>query len=342
MDRVHADSMMEKEAFSAPEKVAELIVRGRRERDAVVAALSARPPGLALTVGRGSSDHACSFAAWSFARWLGLPTMSLPPSLITRDAVDLQVRGALLLAISQSGRGADVVEVTQWGRRAGARTIALVNDPASPLAQAAEFIIDQRAGPERSVAATKSVICSMAAVQTLLAELSGVPELQAATLRLPDDLAAAAAAADVPAVEPVLHAEHAFVLGRGAGLAAGAEIALKLKETCGLSAEALSAAEVRHGPREVVGPGFLVIALALPGPTETDVRAAATELAAQGAGVILIGRQASDYWPLPAIDPVNAPLVALQIAYPAIARAARSRGRDPDVPQTLSKITSTF
>jgi glucosamine--fructose-6-phosphate aminotransferase (isomerizing) len=109
MDRVHADSMMEQEAFSAPEKVAELIARGRQERDAVVAALSASSPGFALTVGRGSSDHACSFAAWSFARWLGLPTMSLPPSLITRDAVNLQVRGALLLAISQSGRGADVV-----------------------------------------------------------------------------------------------------------------------------------------------------------------------------------------------------------------------------------------
>ncbi|WP_027136268.1 SIS domain-containing protein [Geminicoccus roseus] len=336
------DSLMQQEALFAPVAVRRLIETGAQERQAVAAALRSRPPALAVTVGRGSSDHVCTFAAWSLARWLGLPTMSLPPSLVTRDGAGLRVAGALMLAISQSGRGADVVEVVSWGRRAGARTVALVNDAGSPLGSAAEFVLDQRAGPEQSVAATKSVICSMAAIQALLADLAGDASLRAALERLPGDLEATAAQSGGLPVGPLVAAEHAFVLGRGAGLSAGLEIALKLKETCGLSAEALSAAEVRHGPREVVGPGFLVVALALPGPTGADVRAAAAELAGQGASVILVGDQPGDHWRLPTIDPANGPLAALQLAYPAIAAAALARGRDPDRPRTLSKVTSTF
>ncbi|WP_191062449.1 SIS domain-containing protein, partial [Geminicoccus harenae] len=143
-------------------------------------------------------------------------------------------------------------------------------------------------------------------------------------------------------IEKLAQARNAFVLGRGAGLAAGLEIALKLKETCGLPTEALSAAEVRHGPREVVGPGFLVLAIALPDLGEPDVRAASAELAQQGADILTLGTRPEDDWILPPIDPVNTPLAALQLAYPAIARAAQARGRDPDRPRTLSKVTSTF
>lgn len=337
-----ASSLMREEALSAPSKVAGLIKDGAEERGRLVAALAKWPPMLALTVGRGSSDHVCLFAAWTFARRLALPTMSLPPSLVTRDGGAPQVQGSLMLAVSQSGRGADVVEVAAWGRRAGAHTVALVNDPGSPLAQAAEFVLDQRAGLEQSVAATKSVLCSMAAVQALVADLAGEEMLREALRRLPDDLAATAAASAKLPIEAVASARNGFVLGRGAGLSAGQEIALKLKETCGLSVEALSAAEVRHGPREVVGEGFLVIALALPGPTEEDVRAAAAELALQGAQVIVMGCEPGDGWRLPPLDPVNGPLAALQLAYPAIAGAAIARHRDPDHPRTLSKVTSTF
>ena len=335
-------TLMAAEAASAPDRVARLIRDEEGAIAAIAAALAESPPGLAVTVGRGSSDHVCTFAAWSFARWLGLPCMSLPPSLITREAVPLRVQDALLLAVSQSGRGADVVEVMGWAGQAGACTVALVNDPASPLAEAARFVLDQQAGPEQSVAATKSVICSMAAVQALTAALAGRPALRSALMRLPDDLAGAVGRADHLPIEKLAHAHNAFVLGRGAGLAAGLEIALKLKETCGLSAEALSAAEVRHGPREVVGPGFLVLAIALPGPSEPDVRAASAELAQQGADILTLGTRPGDDWILPSIDPVNAPLAALQLVYPAIARAAQARGRDPDRPRTLSKVTSTF
>ncbi|HEX2525756.1 MAG TPA: SIS domain-containing protein [Geminicoccus sp.] len=335
-------SLMEEEALSAPDRVAAVLEEGVAERRALVAALLAEPPALGVTVGRGSSDHVCSFAAWTFLRRLRLPTMSLQPSLVTRDGAEPRVERALMLAVSQSGQGADVIGVTAWGRSAGARTVALVNDPASPLAAAAEFVLDQRAGPERSVAATKSVICSMAGVLALAADLSDDDHLHRVLGRLPSELHATAAAGGGLEIGPFAGAEHAFVLARGAGLAAGAEIALKLKETCGLSAEALSAAEVRHGPREVVGPGFLVVALALPGPTEGDVRTAAAELAAQGASVIMLGCASDDTWRMPTVDPVSAPLAALQLAYPAIARAAQARQRDPDRPRTLSKVTSTF
>ena len=335
-------SLMQQESEDAPRCIAAMFDRGRSSRAEIAAALRSVPPFMALTVGRGSSDHVCAFAAWTFARWLRLPTMSLPPSLITRDGADPQVQGALMLAVSQSGRGADVIEVTGWGRKAGALTVALVNDPRSPLADAAEFVLDQGAGPEQSVAATKSVLCSMAAVQALAADVSGDPGLKTSLARLPQELQATVdKGRDLP-IEELGSATHAFVLGRGAGLSAALEIALKLKETCGLSAEALSGAEVRHGPRAVVGPGFLVIALALPGPTEADIRAATAELAEQGARIVVIGQRSDDAWRLLPIDPVGAPLAALQLAYPAIARAAAARGHDPDRPRMLSKVTSTL
>ena len=335
-------TLMEVEALSAPTKVAQLLSDGKGQRDAVVQALLVDLPSLAVTVGRGSSDHVCSFAAWTLLRHLSLPTMSLQPSLVTRDGAQPRVAGALMLAISQSGKGADIVGVTAWGRSAGARTIALVNDISSPLAEAAEFVLDQHAGAERSVAATKSVICSMATIQALVAEATKDEQLVRALACLPDDLELAGRASRGVNLDPVVRAEHAFILGRGAGLSAAAEIALKLKETVGLPAEALSAAEVRHGPREVVGPDFLVIALALPGPTEADIRMAAAELASQGANVIVIGSGPDDQWQLPNVDPTNAPLAALQLAYPAIAQTAIARNRDPDRPANLSKVTSTF
>ena len=334
-------SLMHDEALEAPTRIQAMIEQGFLARRDVATTLLRAPPSVALTVGRGSSDHVCAFAAWSFARWLGLPTMSLPPSLITRDGAELKVGNSLLLAVSQSGQGADVVEVTEWATRAGARTVALVNDVGSPLANAAEFVLDQQAGKERSVAATKSVLCSMAVIQAILTDVAQVPALHAALAALPRDLTVAAGASSNVPVDDLASAQQCFVLGRGAGLSAASEIALKLKETCGLPAEALSGAEVRHGPREVVGPCFLVIALAIPGPTEADVRMAAFELAGQGAKVIMIGTNAADLWRLPPVDQVNAPLAALQLAYPAIARAAALRGHDPDRPQTLSKVTST-
>ena len=335
-------SLMEEEALSAPSRVAALLLEGATARASIAAALRADPPPLAVTVGRGSSDHVCSFAAWTIARHLLWPTMSLQPSLITREGSGPRIGRALTLAVSQSGRGADVIGVMEWARSAGSRTVALVNDPLSPLAAAAEFVLDQHAGPEQSVAATKSVICSMAAVLALVAEVADASELRSVSASLQHDLAMAAKASLGLDPGQLTQAEHAFVLARGAGLAAAEELALKLKETCGLSAEALSAAEVRHGPREVVGPGFLVIALALPGPAEHDVRAAAEELAAQGAHVILLGAETTDSWCLPTVHPASAPIAALQLAYPVIARAAVARGRDPDRPRTLSKVTSTF
>ena len=214
----------------------------------------------------------------------------------------------------------------------------------SPLARSAEIFLDQRAGPEKSITATKSVLCTLTGIARLTAEWSQDAALLKALGGLPVCLRHAAdssAQFDERLLDGV---SNAFILSRSLGYGAANELALKLKETCGVHAEAFSTAEVRHGPREIVNKDYLVIALALPGSGEADVLAAAEEMRAQGARVIVVGRSAAvDGFELPLLpDDRLAPLAALQLLYPWIARCAKALGRDPDKPKTLaSKVIRT-
>src|SRR3954447_7350039 len=287
-----AMSLMLEESLEAPERVA-----GQLARDAdLYAALGERlrraPPPAALTIARGSSDNAAAYGAYLLTLLAGLPVASLPPSLVTLERARLAVEGHLALAVSQSVRSPDIVACLEAAHQAGAVAVAVVNDPASPLADAADTVLPQHAGPERSVAATKSFITSLTAIARLGVAWRPDPALTADLERLPDRLRHAAPlglAADPSWTDG---ARNVYVLSRGAVLPVAQEVALKLKETCGLHAEAFSSAELRHGPREAVDAGFAVLALALPGPGRADVLAAAAELRAQGAATHLVGEGA--------------------------------------------------
>lgn len=324
------------ESLEAPARVSALLDAEPDGLGTLIEGLRRAPPPFAVTVARGSSDHAAGYAAYLLAMTTGCVAASLPPSLAGLERAPLRLQGAFALAVSQSGRSPDIVAALEAADRAGATTVALVNDTGSPLAAAARHLLDQGAGPERSVAATKSVICTMTALARLVARWADDRALLDGLQRLPVALAAAAQA-DAPAL-PVTADTPMFVVGRGLGLPAAQEVALKLKETCGLQAEAFSSAEVRHGPREVVDGRYLVLALALPGPGEADVRAAAAELGAQGAKVLVIDAD-PEVTELP--DRRLAPILALQMLFPVIARTAEALGRDPDRPRTLEKVTLT-
>ena len=326
------------EILEAPERVAALLARDADRYAVLAETLRREPPPFAVTVARGSSDCAAAYAAYLVTALTGRVVASLPPSQTTLEHTRLAVAGALVLAISQSGQSPDIVETLAATRAGGGRTVAIVNAAASPLASIADHVLEQQAGPERSVAATKSVLCSLAVVARLVALWAGDEPLLADLATLPDHLAAAAAAGMAAPSLPVEADTPVFVVARGPGLAIAQEIALKLKETCGLQAEAFSAAELRHGPREIVDERFLVLALALPGPGQADVRAAARELAAQSARVLVI---APDEAAETAPDRRLAPLLALQTLYPVIARTAEALGRDPDRPARLAKVTRT-
>jgi glucosamine--fructose-6-phosphate aminotransferase (isomerizing) len=251
----------------------------------------------------------------------------------------------LCLVISQSGRSPDILAAAEAAREGGALVVALVNDAASPLAELAEVTAPLLAGPELSVAATKSYIAALSAIVQLTALWSGDEKLTGALDGLPELLERAWALDWSAAVAPLAEAQSLYVLGRGVGFGIAEEAALKLKETCGLHAEAFSAAEVRHGPMALVGPGFPALAFAQGDETRAGVEAASAAAAAQGAPVLKAGggTQAGVIsLPTEAACPVLEPIAYVLSFYRLVSALALARGRDPDRPPNLSKITETL
>jgi glutamine---fructose-6-phosphate transaminase (isomerizing) len=338
-------SLMRAEAQESPA----LVEVALREDTALYAALGqalrTRSPAFVATVARGSSDHAASYAASLIGILTGLVTATLPPSLVTRYGARLMLGQALVLGVSQSGASPDLIQVMAAARQAGAARVAIVNAPDSPLAAEADWILPQRAGPEQAVAATKSFILTLVAVVRLVAAWTRDPALAAALPYLPDRLNAALAC-DWSAALPVLAAADrgAFVVGRGPVLAVAQEAALKLKETSWMHAEAVSAAEIQHGPKAVADGGFPVLGFALDDPGGDDTRSLAAGLSAAGVPVLLAAHGAGAGVHLPLPPPLHPMLDAIPaaLAFYGFAEAlARSRGLDPDRPRGLRKVTET-
>jgi glucosamine--fructose-6-phosphate aminotransferase (isomerizing) len=302
--------------------------------------LRARPPSVIVTCARGSSDHAATYGKYLLETTVGRVVASVGPSIASTYGRVPVVDGALFLAISQSGRSPDLLRLTEAARAAGALVVAMVNDPTSPLATHAELVLPLCAGAETSVAATKSFLMAGVAFLQLAAAWTDDPALRAAVTAVPDALAAAAALDWMPGLANLVPATNLFVIARGIGLGAASEVALKLKETCRLHAEAFSAAELRHGPIALVGPGFPIIALAQDDATLPATRETLAQLATLGATVrsTLDGSLPE----IPGLPAVLAPLCQVQSFYLAVPRLAAARGHDADAPAHLRKVTETL
>lgn len=324
------------------------VARQRKANAATLVRLCAQlrkqPPRAVLTLGRGSSDNAATFARYLIERHLGLLTSSVAPSVASVYEATPAVADTLLIAISQSGRSPDLLAAANAARAQGARIVAMVNDEASPLAHQADAVLALGAGPERSVAATKSFIASLSAALDLIAAWSGDVAMARQLDALPELLDRAWALDWSPAIEPLAEARNLFVIGRGHALGVAQEIALKFKETCGLHAEAISAAEVRHGPMTLVGKDFPVLILGQQDETYDSVSALAAEFEARGALVLHTGLGIAGGLPLPAIpaDPLIAPILQVLSFYRLCEALARRRGINPDQPPHLAKVTETL
>ncbi len=312
---------------------------------AMAALLKERDPRVIVTVARGSSDHAALYLAYLIEIALGLPCASIGPSIASLYHAPLRLGGALAVTISQSGRSPDIVALQAAAGRAGALTLALVNEVDSPVALGAERVLPLHAGPERSVAATKSMIAALVAGAALVGRWAGDERISAAIDRLPALLNASAEPPARPLVDRVAAAKSAFVLGRGATFAIAAEAALKLKETCAIHAEAFSSAEVLHGPAGVIAPGFLVIAFMPQDEARAGFSQTLARLAAMGAEILVVDGVASTaklaLLTPPAAHHLLTPIVMLHRFYGLVEACARALGRDPDNPPHLRKITET-
>ena len=298
----------------------------------------------ALTIARGSSDHAANYCAYLIMARLGRVVASLPMSLLTLYKSPLVTRDTLTIAISQSGQSPDVIEPTRYFRDGGATTVALVNDIDSPLAQAAEWAMPLHAGKEHSVAATKSFITSLVAGARLVAHWQNDPDLKAGLDALPEALAQGAQADWSPALDVLAPARNIMVVGRGISFPIALESALKFKETSSLQAEAFSGAEIKHGPMALIEEGYPLLIFATRGPTQASLLQLASEMRGRGARVLLAAPSdvAERDLTLPvAATPDLDPIVAVQAFYVMAARLAEARGMDPDRPRHLSKVTKT-
>jgi glucosamine--fructose-6-phosphate aminotransferase (isomerizing) len=327
---------------------AAVVVRTQRMANAlliadIAARLRAHPPAAVLTCARGSSDHAATYAKYLIETRLGTLVSSASPSVSSLYHAAPADERMLCMAISQSGRSPDLIATVEAAKSVGAATLALVNASGSPLGEIADMTLPLHAGPETSVAATKSYIAALAAIADLVAAWAGDEALDAALGVLPDRLGQAWQADWSPLVDHLADAKGLYVIGRGVGLGVAQEAALKFKETCGLHAEAFSAAEVRHGPMALVGPDFPLLVFRQSDETEAGIDALVAETIARGAPVLVTGQGPAGAVPLPSIaaHPAIEPILQIQSFYRAANALSLKRGFDPDRPPHLRKVTET-
>ncbi|WP_367272367.1 SIS domain-containing protein [Phreatobacter sp.] len=332
---------MAQEAAEIPSVAARLLLDARPIARAA-AALVERAPRFAVICGRGSSGHVGTYLRYLIETRLRIVASFAAPSVVTSYDRQPNMANGLFVVISQSGQSPDLVAALRAAAADGAITIGIVNDVESPVAKAADIVIPVSAGEEKSVAATKSVVNSMLACACLIGQAAGDRDLLAATMRMPDRLAAALSLDWSAWGETLGRSRATFVTARGFGLGPAREIALKVAETIGAPALAYSAAELRHGPRASVTSDTPVLALRQADATAPTIDRLRADLAANGARVLLAGGPASELPWIGDDHPTCDPICMLVPAYRSIEREARSMGLDPDRPPFLNKVTRTF
>ena len=312
--------------------------------------LGGAAPALVRLAAHGTSDHAATYAVYALRLLCGWTAMRDSMSLALYYGTPAAAPGELAIGLSQSGATQDVVAWLQAARAAGADTLAVTNDPGSALARSAGDVLAVGAGEERSIAATKTYTCMLAAIMLLGAHASGRGPAMAGALREAADLAEAALPALEPAVEEVAaklaDSNRMYVVARGIEVATASEVALKLTEVAYVGAKALTATGMAHGPVAALDQSFPVWAIASDDATLPAVVEAVERARRAGAPVVATGPAAGRLpdatfsLPTPAADPLLAPLLSV-LSGQLFARAlALAKGIDPATPRHLRKITA--
>jgi glutamine---fructose-6-phosphate transaminase (isomerizing) len=332
---------MAREIAETPALAGRLLAR-QADVGAIAGRIKDAAPHIVIVCGRGSSGHVGVYFRYLIEARTGVIVSAAAPSVFTAYRRRPDMRNALFVVVSQSGRSPDLIMATEYAREAGALTLAIVNDDASPVAAAADLVLPIGAGPERSVAATKTVALSMQAGVQLVAALTGDADLKDALRRLPARLEKVLGCDWSPWGASLAAAPAAFVAARGYGFGAAREIALKVTEILRLPALGFSAAELRHGPRAAITPATPVLLLRQNDQAGATVDGLASELRDAGETVFAAGGPAGTLPWIGDDHPICDAVVMLLPAYAAIEAEARRRGLDPDNPQHLSKVTRTL
>lgn len=340
------------EILEQPAALARLLDAAPSAYASVAARVRQKRPRFVFVAARGTSDNAALYAQYLFAIRNSLTVALAAPSTVTLYGARPDMRDALVLGISQSGRSPDIVAVLDEARSQGALTVALVNDATSPLAASADEVIDLRAGPERATAATKSYTTELLAVALLSTVLDAATDEETADLALiPELVAAALATEDAARDVSAGHAArtHGIALGRGLAYATAREWSLKLQEMAQVLVQPYSTADFEHGPLALAEPGFAILAVAPSGVALEGQLEVLTRLRHEfGARLLTISdvdevlaldeglRLPSGVprWLSPIVEIVPGQLYAYHLTI--------ARGLDPDAPRIISKVTETL
>ncbi len=337
-------SLMLTEAGQSPDVVATLLEKEKPAFAEIAKLFASTRPSVITTAARGSSDHAATFFKYLFEISCGVPVASVGPSIASVYGAPLQLKGGIHFTVSQSGGSPDIIALQAAAKRGGATTIAVVNVTDSPLAKEADIVLGLNAGPEKSVAATKSFIASVAALAGVTAAISADPTLAASLAKLPEALAATSGIDGRAAEDVLFNATSLYTGGRGPAFAIALEAALKAKETSGLHAEAFSLAELMHGPMRLVQPGFPIVAFAPDDAAFANNAQALERLQKLGATAVSFSTAPPRHQPAHAHHrqrPARPAGVAALLLSP-VESVTRRKGFDPDKPANLLKVTETM
>ena len=342
-------SLLREEIGQQPDVLARLVERNRAAVAAVAGALARRPPGFVLIVSRGSSGNAARYGQHVFGRLNRLPVGFASPSLHTVYAAAPRLRDALVIGISQSGQSPDVVSVVEDATGQNQITVAITNDPDSPLARVARHVLPLHAGPERAVAATKTYTASLCAVAQLAAALAGGRSLARELGRVPAAVARQISeAGDVgEGVDTVSAWRSCAVVGRGPNYGTAFEAALKIKELTAIAAEPYAPADLLHGPIAIVDRGYPLVAVAPSGPARPALDELLEAVRERGGAPLIVSddpglrRAGESLLRLVPVPEWLSPLVAVVPVQLLAAGVAERRGVDVDRPFGLSKVTLT-
>jgi glucosamine--fructose-6-phosphate aminotransferase (isomerizing) len=319
---------------------------------AVAETVAARRPRHVVFVGRGTSDHAALYGAYLTEIRLGIPVGLASPSTITLYGARPDLSDALVIGVSQSGGSPDLTGVLTVARETGALTLAVTNNPDSPLSEVAELAIDVAAGHERAVAATKTYTAELLALLLLIEGIRGgdgtLPAQERSALaelpRLAETVLTDRGADEL--AQRYRFASRMVTTGRGYAYPTARETALKLMETSYLPALAFSGADLLHGPVAMTNPDVPVLAIVGSGPGGAAMADVVTRLGERRADVVTIGPAdvpgAAGRLAVPPVDERYAPLLDILPLQKLALALALARGEDPDAPRGLNKVTTTL
>jgi glucosamine--fructose-6-phosphate aminotransferase (isomerizing) len=343
-------TQMWQEIMQQPKVVENCLSLNQKTLDAITARLKEKAVSNVIIAARGTSDHAGIYGKYIIEIKKGIPVSLAAPSVFTIYEKNVKMADSLVIAISQSGRAADALEVIRSARKQGAPTVAITNFEDSPLAMESEFHLFCGAGEEKSVAATKTFMAQIYLLAQLVAAWSGDESFKKDLAEVPSLLIKTLESAEQ--VKNIVNSyrfmNECFVLARGTNYAIALEASLKVQETCYVRARGYAISDFHHGPFAMVGEHMPVIVFAPKGESMKDSREMLEKLRKAGADILVISNDSETLAmgdrSISIADNVNdfiTPFINAMIAQIFACNLSVTRGLNPDTPRGLSKVTYT-